>query len=271
MLGDFGHDWYASGVIAGIDQAAEETGVTLELLGNRDGDVKSVSRRLLQSRPDVLAFCAPPLRHTVLISEARRLDIPCIGTGTLLSSIGVPTACEDGADAAKQAVKHLVGRGHRRIGMVLGCFAIPWIFQRRQGYIDGLVESGIEPDECLMLWLTGYDDTVRAEQIKRYLDKYQPTALLFASWVLTPPMAPLVRSGTVSIPRDLSVVVFDQQATVENWIGCRPTTLALPLMEMGKRLAHMANDLVQNKPVDVEITLPCNLIEGDSVAEPRPG
>src|SRR3954471_23125763 len=65
MLGDFGHDWYASGVMAGIDLAAEETGVSLELLGNRDGDVKSVSRRLLQSRPDVLAFCAPPLKHTV--------------------------------------------------------------------------------------------------------------------------------------------------------------------------------------------------------------
>src|SRR5438477_7445044 len=63
MLGDFGHDWYASGVMAGIDRAAEETGVSLELLGNRDGDVKSVSRRLLQSRPDVLGFCAPPLRH----------------------------------------------------------------------------------------------------------------------------------------------------------------------------------------------------------------
>ena len=151
MLGDFGHDWYASGVIAGIDQAAEDTGVTLELLGNRDGDVKSISRRLLQSRPDVLAFCAPPLKHTVLISEARRLDIPSIGTGTLLGNIGVPAVCENGEDAARQAVRHLVAKGHRRIGLVLGCFAIPWIFQRRQGFIDGLIEAGIEPDECMML------------------------------------------------------------------------------------------------------------------------
>src|SRR3954447_13582480 len=91
MIGDLGHDWYASGVIAGVDSAAEETGVSLELLGDRDCDVKTISRRLLQSRPDVLAFAAPPLRHAILMGEAHRLDIPCIGTGTLLGSIGLPT------------------------------------------------------------------------------------------------------------------------------------------------------------------------------------
>jgi len=143
MLGDFGHDWYASGVMAGIDQAAEDTGVSLELLGNRDGDVKSVSRRLLQSRPDVLAFCAPPLKHTVLMGEAHRLDIPCIGTGTLLGTLGVPTVCEDGIDASKQAVHHLAQQGHKRIAFVMGTFALPWVFQRRQGYMEGMAEAGL--------------------------------------------------------------------------------------------------------------------------------
>jgi len=145
LLGDLGHDWYASGVMAGIDSAAEETAVSLELLGNQDGDVKSISRRLMQSRPDVLAFAAPPLKNTLLIGEAQRLEIPCIGTGTLLATIGVPSVSEDGADAARRAVKYLADRGHQKIGLIAAPFSLPWVFHRREGYMKGLIEAGLRP------------------------------------------------------------------------------------------------------------------------------
>src|SRR5205809_6155080 len=89
MLGDFSHDWYSHEVIDGADSAAHDAGVTVELLGDRDGDVKMVSRRLIQSRPDVLAICAPPPPRALLIGEAQRLGIPSIGTGSLRSALGV--------------------------------------------------------------------------------------------------------------------------------------------------------------------------------------
>src|SRR5688572_24180223 len=143
MLGDFTHDWYVAGLISGIDSVAEETGVSIELVGNRDGDVASASRRLLQSRPDVLALAAPPLRHTVLIGEARRLEIPVIGTGTLMANVGAPSVCEDGEDGARQAVQYLAERGHRRIGLLVPTFPLPWVFQRRQGYIEGMKAAGL--------------------------------------------------------------------------------------------------------------------------------
>src|SRR5688500_889613 len=136
MLGDFAHDFYVAGLISGIDSVAEETGWSIELLGTRDGDVASASRRLLQSRPDVLALAAPPLRHTVLIGEARRLEIPVIGTGTLLASVGAPSVCEDVEAGARQAVQYLADRGHRRIGLLVPTFPLPWVFQRRRGYVE---------------------------------------------------------------------------------------------------------------------------------------
>src|SRR3954466_3081042 len=73
MLGDLVHDWYVAGLIAGIDEAAEETGVSLELLGHREGAAAAASRRLEQSKPDVLAFAAPAQRHALLFGEGRRL------------------------------------------------------------------------------------------------------------------------------------------------------------------------------------------------------
>ncbi len=265
MIGDLGHDWYASGIIGGVDAAAEETGVSLELLGDRDCDVKTISRRLLQSRPDVLAFAAPPLRHTILMGEAHRLDIPCIGTGTLLGSIGLPTVCEDGHDGIRHAVRHLFDRGHRRIGLMMGQFALPWVFQRYQGFMTGLEDVGLEPDEGMVAWLRLRDDADTASQVEHFLDRRQPTALIFGSWVLVPHFAPLVKSGRIVVPRDLSVVTFDQHPGLSNWLGVKPTCIALPLMEMGRQLARMARALATGQTIDPSTTLPCNLVEGESV------
>jgi DNA-binding LacI/PurR family transcriptional regulator len=267
LLGDFSHDWYAGGVMRGIDSAAEECGLSLELLGDRDGDIKSISRRLIQSRPDVLAFAAPPLRHVAVMGEARRLDIPCIGTGTLLGSIGVPSVAEDGRAAMSDAVAHLVERGHDRIGLIMGPFNLPWVFQRRQGYVDGLVRCGIEPDEGLVLWLGSKTDAGNTELLRRYLDRRRPSALIFGSWAWAHSIAPLTQNGLV-IPRDLSVITFDQPPIVQSWLGnVKPTVISIPLIEMGRRLAMMARALVAGEPVEAETTLACELIEGDSVAD----
>ena len=44
-----------------------------------------------------------------------------------------------------------------------------------------------------------------------------------------------------------------------------PTTVAMPLKEMGRRLAHMAHDAAVGKTLEMSATLPCELIEGGSV------
>ena len=134
--------------------------------------------------------------------------------------------------------------------------------------MDGLAECGIEPDEALVLWLTGEDDAANAELLQRYLDRRQPTAVIFASWVWAKAIAPLTRSGRLVVPRDLSVITFDQQPAVETWLGhVRPTVLAIPLVEMGQGLAHMARNLATGLPVSPVTTLACELIQGDSVQD----
>jgi LacI family transcriptional regulator len=265
LMGDLGHDWYAAGVINGIDAAAEEAGISLELLGDRVGDVKSVSRRLQQTRPDVLAVAAPTLRHMGIFFEATRLGIPCIGTGTLVARIGIPSIVEDNVSASKLAVKHLLEQGHRRIGYITAPYSLPWVFDRRQGYVDGLTEAGCEADESMVLWLSTTGQEERARELEQYLDRRKPTAIIFTSWSLVDALAPMVRQGRISIPRDLSVVTFDQSPQVVNWLGCKPTVISIPLAEMGKQLAHAAHDLAAGKDVQQQIVLNCNLVEGESV------
>ena len=56
LLGDLAHDWYAAGVIRGIDAAAEEHGLAIELLG------ETAQRRpcLLERKYQMTADGPPP-------------------------------------------------------------------------------------------------------------------------------------------------------------------------------------------------------------------
>ena len=268
LLGDYAHDWYARGIVAGIDQAGFETGVAVELLGDQDGDLHMLSRRLMQTRPDTVALVAPPPAHVHAVAECRRLGIPCIGTGTLLAMLGVTAVHEDGARGAAEAVRHLAEQGHRRVGLVMPPYPIPWVFQRRQGYLDGLRAAGLTPDEGLVHWLEG-NGAAQAEHLYRYLEQRRPTALLFGSFGAIEHLSPLIRDGRLRVPQDLSVVTFDQNPDVARWLGdVPPATVALPLVPMGQALAHIARQVADGGTPPPVTALSCELIPGGSVGPP---
>jgi len=264
------HDWYVAGLIAGIDEAAEETHVSLELLGHREGEAAAASRRLEQSKPDVLAFAAPAQRHALLFGEARRLGIPCIGTGSFMPSLGLPAVCEDGEEGARQAVELLIKHGHRRIGLLSPTFPLPWVFQRRKGYLKALDQAGLDSDEGMVLWLDDHLSADAPDRLQRFLDRRKPTAILLSSWVLMHPLSEQIRAGKLAVPRDLSVISFDQHPSIAQWLGnVKPTTVNMPLRPMGRHLAHMARQIADHEALQDVVQLPCELIEGDSVAAPN--
>jgi len=270
-LGDARADWYSPGVLGGLDDVAHELCICIELLGHRDGDFKAVSQRLTQTRPDLLALTAPQIKYAPLIGESRRLGIPCIGTGTFLTELGVPTVYEDGAAGASAAVKHLVDAGHKKIGFVQFDLALPWVFQRRRGYVEGLRNAGLETDDRYVLWLSSKDDVnQQAAQLHAFLRTSGVTAIVAGSFWPLMSLAPLVKSGAVRVPRDLSVVTFDQHPDAIEWLGgVEPTVVQLPLRDMGRALARMARACVDGQDVPPATVLPCELKTGASVSAPR--
>lgn len=270
-LGDFSHDWYSPSVLAGIDEVAGEERVTIELVGDRHCDVRAVSNRLMQSRPDVLACLAPAARHALLIGEAQRQGIPAIGTGSFLTDLGIPTVCEEGRAGAAEAVRYLASKGHRRIGFVQMAFGLPMVFQRHRGYLEGLESVGIEADESLVLWLRrGEPEGSEAKRLSEYLKRCRPTAIVCGvCWPLKF-MSELVRRGEVRVPGDVSVVTFDQHPGVEGWLGgVTPAVVALPLREMGRELARLGRRAAGSGEVPKVTYVACRLEEGESVRDLR--
>jgi LacI family transcriptional regulator len=202
----------------------------------------------------------------MLIGEAQRQDVPVIGTGTYLMDLHIPTVCEDGAAGAARAVEYLAQQGHTRIGFVQMAFTIPLVFLRHQGYLTGLRNAGMEEDESLVLWLRWGDRAEQVDRLRRYLKRCRPTAIVCGSCWPLEFLADLIAAGEVRVPDDLSVINFDQHRRAKEWLGgVAPTTLALPLRAMGRKVAEMAREIVDGRAVPSATLLPCDWVEGASV------
>lgn len=265
-LGQLRYDWYTGQMLRGIDEASSTERLTMELLGDHHAKPGVLSHRLQHSRPDAFVCLGPPLVHSTVIGEAGRLGIPCLLAGVRTPEIGLPNIHEDSVAAAAMAVGHLAKRGHRRIGFVQVMSPGWWVFDRHEGYLRGLVESGIEPDEGLVLWLPPEPTPEGIATLRTYLKRCRPTAVLFGCCWAAAYLQELVRAGEVRVPDDLSVVTFDQHPEVVHWLGgARPTTVELPLCEMGHLVAAAARKLLDGQEVPLQSTCPCMLREGESV------
>ncbi len=199
----------------------------------------------------------------MLIGESQRLDIPCIGTGTLLTDLAVPTVCEDGVAGGAMAVRHLVEHGHRRIGFIQIAFSMRGSFIGIMVTCRGCAKLACLPNDCFVLWLRPDEDHQAA--LTDYFARSRVSAVRRQLRAAAQPGAARAR-GEHSRARDVAIISFDQHPESAAWLGgVKPTIVELPLREMGRRLAQMARAIVDGKEVARTTTLPCTLSHGASV------
>ncbi len=275
-LGDLSHDWYTPPILEGIDKAAEHHRISVELLGDKDADAESISRRLMRSQPDVLAVLSNDPRHAFVIRDAQRVGIRCMVTGTPHLGLGVPTIHEDNLQAMQAAVKHLVELGHRRIGLMLQRTLEPWALDRHEAFTHTMQRLELDSDESMVHWVDRWEprnvSTDAVNAASRFLDRRQPTAVIAGSAAPMVCLDRLHRAGNFEVPKDLSIVSFEQDLAAGHWLGgLTPTYIRFPLVEMGRQLAEMAAQAVSDEglPSTEPIVLPAELVPGQSTFSPR--
>src|ERR1700730_3049195 len=107
---------------------------------------------------------------------------------------------------ARDAVAHLIGLGHRRIGLINGQLQMEAAQARRDGYKQALLEAGVAIDAELMV--DGFYSKVSAYQATlTLLDLPQPPTAIFAS---SDSMAigalHAVRYRGLNVPEDLALI-----------------------------------------------------------------
>ncbi len=130
------------------------------------------------------------------------------------------------------ATNHLLQLGHTRIGCITGPLTEFGASRRLSGYKEALSEAGIEIDETLIYEGNYHFDS--GEQGASLLISNHVTAIFACNDMMALGVNKAATDLGLSIPRDLSIVGFDNNPIV-NYMNLSLTTINQPSELMGKK------------------------------------
>ena len=232
VVSDLGNQFYAA-LAAGIETTLRAASYQMLLLGdNSDAgqELTGVRTFLSMRAPGVIMTPASNTAADLLVARG----VPVVEVDRRLATSTCDAVVIDNERGARDAVEHLIGLGHERIGLLMAKTTWTTDAGRLQGYRAALAGAGLKVDRKLVVKVATHaaDATPR---ISALLDE-RPTAIFAANNVLAEQAWQVLRARRLSIPRDISLVAFDDVP----WMGMvQPaiTAVAQPTFEMGRRAA----------------------------------
>ncbi|MFA4943819.1 MAG: substrate-binding domain-containing protein [Lentisphaeria bacterium] len=216
----------------------------------------------------VRGFIWSPLSTPDYAGDNDRLAAALLGTGLPAVAVDrypegveVNSVVSDNASAAALLTRHLLGLGHRRIGLVRHLSGST-ARDRQRGWESALAAAGVAPAPALVLAvphdLPG-EELVR--RVRQWLRDTHPTAVWsIAGLPLGAAVLAAAQAERLSIPQDLSFATFDEV------IAPFPVTRILqPLAETGRRAAALLRGEMEKPSGEIHrVILRCTLREGAS-------
>lgn len=164
-----------------------------------------------------------------------------------------------------QLTQMLIQSGHRNFGVIYGLKESEPAKLRFKGLKKALDEADIElKSENIVYGNWTYKDGKEAG--KKLLNKKDyPHAIIAMNDDMAVGANDAAKELGIRIPDDVSIIGFDN-ADIVHYVSPKITTVDRPLQEMGYRSMELLLDSISGASVgDVNITLPCALVEGESV------
>jgi LacI family transcriptional regulator len=170
---------FSSELHRAVEDAARERGL-LVLAGSCDEDPER-ERELIGSfrerRVDGIIVVPASHDHSYLYEE-RRTGTALVFVDRPASHLDADTVVSDNYGGATQAVRHLLDRGHRRIGFLGDLLTIATALERLRGYKHALDLAGVPVDEVLIR--TGLrDPDAAARAVEELLALPEPPTAFF--------------------------------------------------------------------------------------------
>jgi LacI family xylobiose transport system transcriptional regulator len=272
VLHELEGEW-ALAIIEGVRETAAQTGlaISLSVSGDRyapaDDWLDSVVRR---SPTGIILLFAGITAEGRAKLKARGIPFVLIDPAGDPAP-GVPSVGSANWAGGLDATRHLIDLGHRRIAAITGPADVMCSLARLDGYRSALMAAGLPVDAELTRF--GDFDRESGERHARALLSLAdpPTAIFAGSDVQALGVLHAAAARGVSVPRELSVVGFDDLAVAE-LASPRLTTIHQPLREMAEQATRLLLSLLEDSPPEVtRVELATSLVVRDSTAAPPVG
>ena len=241
-------DLFLSEIYRGLADVARRAGYAVSILSS-DREIKKEREniRTLGERAEQGAIIFPNWgrANAEQIFELKRRKFPFVLVNRCFRDIQTHYVIADNCQGAREAVEHLIGLGHRRIGCIgwVECTAVE---DRLRGYRLALGRHGIPYDEALVRGILdehrqNYAGVEPAsggyQEMKQLLQlEHRPTAVFAVSDRLAVGALRVITEAGLQIPEDVALVGFDD---VRYAADLDLTTVAQPAFETGKTAAEI--------------------------------
>ncbi|MFZ0178303.1 MAG: LacI family DNA-binding transcriptional regulator [Candidatus Dormiibacterota bacterium] len=251
--------------------AADQNGYAL-ILANSDGLASQEERyvRLLAQRrvEGVMVSTADESGATLgTLLEAR---IPVVLLDRESGPAEVDAVLVDDREGMAAATRYLVELGHERIGFLAGFLKVRSGRERRAGFVATAAELGLSRRKCSIVDAEFRTDRARAATIEMLNQPKPPSAIISSNGRMTVGLMQAIYELGVSIPRDLSVVGFDD-SEFTRFAHPPLTVISRPIERLGTIAIEMLLDRIAGRatPQPVLARVETELIVRASCGSPR--
>ena len=261
-------------ILQGIEDAAQQAGYAV-LLGDTQDDKRREERyaqMLKRKEADgLIAFGDRlPAEAAALVRALAPRCAPVVkGACRFNPRLPIPSVHIDNVKAARQATDHLFRLGHRRIGIVTGPPEHALTKDRLRGATMRAREDGADRDMVVVHGDYSIDSGVQAGDML-FAVRRRPTAIFCFNDEMALGVIESARNKGIDVPRDLSVVGFDDIRFARHNHPAL-TTIAQPMREIGEGTVRLLLKILSSRDgaTPASITLPHKLVVRGSTGPVR--
>lgn len=255
--------------LSGLSQGASAEGWTLTIAAADGPEASAETFRSMIRDRKVDGFVLPrTLIDDLRITLLKNAQVPFVLFGRSPDSDGCAWHDIRGEDAMRDAVRHLVGLGHRSIGFINGGMCYTYAPLRRDGFLSGLAEAGLSlnPAHSRSNAMTIEDGAVAAQSILS--DPTPPTAIVCAVDMAALGVYRAATRFGIRIGTDLSVIAYDG---IPDGAHLSPplSTFAVDYTEAGHRLSDLLIQRIKGAaPATLRETVQATFLNRGSAGPP---
>lgn len=256
---------WAVEILRGVTESGLEVVVSAMAGGPKGPWVQKLVQSGRRGAILVTSAMTPPDRRAI---ERARLPLVVIDPVDMPGP-DVPSVGATNWAGGLAATQHLLGLGHTRIAMIGGPSSYLCSRARIDGYRAALEQAGAPVDPALIRYGDFHHEGGYREAQALLALEDRPTAIFAGSDEQALGTIEAARVAGLAVPRDLSVVGFDD-LPVARWSSPSLTTVRQPLADMGRVAGRMLKQLIEDVPLESErVELATRLVARASTAPPR--
>ncbi|WP_285424959.1 LacI family DNA-binding transcriptional regulator [Pseudomonas sp. efr-133-TYG-103a] len=183
----------------------------------------------------LLAPSSDPQRAALAYLQANAIPTVLVDR---LATQGFDQVGVENRQSTHALVSHLIGHGHRRIGMIAGHRGLSTTEERIEGYRQALADGGLRFDDALLV--NGESNSESARLAARQLLSLDepPSAIMAANNLMTIGAMHALRDAGVGVPEQMALVGFDDFDWADFFVP-RLSVIAQPVHELGARAVQL--------------------------------